>query len=109
TTGAVIGYPGGGNESAVPAAVRGTEMAQGYNIYGDTLVTRDIEVLAAHVIPGNSGGPLVDTNGGAIGLVFAASTTDPSEGYALTIPQIAPDLQNGVTRTKAASTGACTS
>jgi len=104
----VIGYPGGGNESAVPAAVRGTEMAQGYNIYGDTLVTRDIEVLAAKVIPGDSGGPLVDVNGKVIGLVFAASTTDPSEGYALTIPQITPDLQSGVSRTQATSTGACT-
>src|SRR5579864_9394346 len=108
TTGAVIGYPGGGDEKVVPAAVDGTEMARGYNIYGDQLVTRDIEVLAANVIPGNSGGPVVDQNGTVIGLVFAASTTTSNEGYALTIPQIASDVHAGVGRTQATSTEACT-
>jgi S1-C subfamily serine protease len=108
-TGAVIGYPGGGDESVVSAAVRGTETAQGYNVYGDTLVTRDIAVLASHVIPGNSGGPIVDTNGTVLGLVFAASTTDPAEGYALTIPQIAPDVHSGVGMTQPVSTQSCTS
>jgi S1-C subfamily serine protease len=107
-TGAVIGYPGGQNERVVPAAVRGTEVARGYNIYNSALVTRDIEVLAAQVIPGNSGGPLVDTSGVVQGLVFAASTTDPNEGYALTMPQIAGDLQSGRARTAQVATQQCT-
>jgi len=109
TTGAIIGYPGGNEEMVVPAGVSGTEMARGYNIYGDTLVTRDIEVLASHVIPGNSGGPMVDGNGTVIGLVFAASTTNPDEGYALTMPQISADLQSGVGHKQPASTGTCVS
>jgi S1-C subfamily serine protease len=109
TAGAVIGYPGGESEQVVPAAVSGTELARGYNIYGDAEVTRNIEVLAAHVIPGNSGGPMVDNTGTVIGLVFAASTTDPNQGYALTIPQIAPDLEAGSGRTQPVSTEACTS
>ena len=109
TSGAVIGYPGGENESVVPAAVSGTEAARGYNIYGDTLVTRDIEVLAARVIPGNSGGPMVEANGTVVGLVFAASTTTPDEGYALTMSQITPDLQLAHGRTAAVATQGCTS
>ena len=107
-SGAVIGYPGGQSEKVVPGAVRGTEVARGYNIYNSTLVDRDIEVLAAQVIPGNSGGPFVDNNGVVQGLVFAASTTDPNEGYALTMTQIRPDLDAGRGRTAAVSTQQCT-
>lgn len=109
TTGAVVGYPGGGPEKVVSAAVRGTETAEGYNIYGDQLVTRQIEVLAAQIIPGNSGGPIVETSGRVVGVVFAASTTNSSEGYALTQPQVADDLRIGVGRTQAVSTENCTS
>ena len=93
----------------MPAAVSGTESARGYNIYGDTLVTREIEVLAARVIPGNSGGPIVNDSGQIIGVVFAASTNDPNVGYALTIPQVYPDLQAGLHRTTAVSTQGCAS
>jgi Trypsin-like peptidase domain/Colicin V production protein len=109
TGGAVIGYPGGGAEQVVAAAVSGTESARGYNIYCDALVTREIEVLSARVIPGNSGGPIVNDSGQIIGVVFAASTTQTNVGYALTIPQVLPDLQAGERRTAAVSTEACAS
>jgi S1-C subfamily serine protease len=109
TAGAVIGYPGGGAEQVVAAAVSGTESARGYNIYGDMLVTREIEVLSARVIPGNSGGPIVNDSGQIIGVVFAASTSQANVGYALTIPQVLPDLQAGEHRTTAVSTEACAS
>ena len=108
-TGAVIGYPGGETEKVVAAAVRGAEVARGYNIYNSSLVDRDIEVLAAQVIPGNSGGPIVDSTGTVQGLVFAASTSDPNEGYALTISQINPDLSAGRRETREVSTQQCTS
>ena len=107
-TGAAIGYPGGQGEQVSPAAVRGTEMARGYNIYSSDIVNRDIAVLAAHIIPGNSGGPLVDTSGTVQGMVFAASTTDPEEGYALTMPQIAGDIAAGRGHLQAVSTQGCT-
>jgi S1-C subfamily serine protease len=109
THGAVIGYPGGDSEKVVAAAVSGTERASGYNIYGDTVVTRDIEVLAAQVIPGNSGGPIVNNAGQIIGVVFAASTQQANVGYALTIPQVFPDLQSARTKTSPVSTQNCAS
>jgi S1-C subfamily serine protease len=107
-TGAAIGYPGGESEKVVAAEVRGTETARGYNIYNSNIVNRDIEVLAARIIPGNSGGPVVDMSGTVQGLVFAASTTDPDEGYALTMPEIATDLQHGRGQTQPVSTQQCT-
>ncbi|MGA7913103.1 MAG: MarP family serine protease [Candidatus Dormiibacterota bacterium] len=109
TNGAVIGYPGGNSEQVVAAAVSGTERASGYNIYGDALVTRDIEVLAARIIPGDSGGPIVNNAGEVIGVVFAASTNQTNVGYALTIPQIYADLQAAGNRTAAVSTQSCAS
>lgn len=108
-TGAAIGYPGGGNEQVVPAGVSGVENARGYNIYGDNIVTRDIIVMSAQIIPGNSGGPLVDANGTVMGLVFAASTTDPSEGYALSMSAISQDIGTGTNSTHPVSTQGCTS
>ena len=107
-TGAAIGYPGGQTETVAPAEVRGTESAQGYNIYNSGVVNRTIEVLAAKIIPGNSGGPLVDTAGTVQGLVFAASTTNPDEGYALSMTEIATFLAQGRGRTAAVSTQSCT-
>jgi S1-C subfamily serine protease len=107
-TGVAIGYPGGQTETAAAAEVRGTEAAEGYNIYNSGVVSRDIEVLAAHIIPGNSGGPLVDTAGTVQGLVFAASTTNPDEGYALSMTEIATFLAQGRGRTAAVSTQSCT-
>jgi S1-C subfamily serine protease len=106
--GAVIGYPGGGSETVVGAAVRGVEDAQGRDIYNSGLVTRRIEVLQAQVIPGDSGGPLVDLNGRVIGLVFAASTVQPDEGYALAMSQISGDLNAARGRTQGVSTQDCT-
>ncbi len=99
TQGAVIGYPEGGPLTESPAVVEGAIQARGRDIYNQDVVDRQIYVLGAEVRPGNSGGPLVDLDGHALGLVFAASSTNPSQSYALTNQEIAGDVQAGSQRT----------
>ena len=94
TQGAVIGYPGGGPERAVPAVVDGSVAAEGRDIYNRNLITRQVYVMQASVHPGNSGGPLVDLQGRVLGLVFATSASNPDQAYALTDDEIRPDIRD---------------
>jgi hypothetical protein len=95
TTGAVIGYPGGGQERVEPAVIDGAVNAQGRDIYSANLVTRQIYVLQSRVRPGNSGGPIVDLQGRVLGVVFATSASQQDQAYALTDDQIANDIKAG--------------
>jgi S1-C subfamily serine protease len=107
TDGAVLGYPGGGGFTADPARVLDEFTAVGRNIYGQGQTTRDVYGVKANIIPGNSGGPLVETNGDVIGIVFAESTTYNQVGYALTTPQVVTELHQAEARNTPASTGPC--
>jgi S1-C subfamily serine protease len=82
--------------------------AVGKDIYGKHTVTRDVYELQSIVRPGNSGGPFALVGGVVAGVVFAASTTDPDIGYAITSTEVLPDVNKGVGRTASVSTGPCT-
>ncbi len=105
--GAVLGYPGGGSLTFQPAAVRRELDAVGRDIYGRSLVRRNVYELQTVVRPGNSGGPFVLTNGDVAGVVMAASTTDSRIGYAVTSPEVLPLVQAAQGRTQRVSTGPC--
>ena len=107
TQGAAIGYPGGGNETAVPAVINGQVRAEGRDIYGQNLVVRSIWITQAYVQPGNSGGPLVDLNGRVVGVIFAASTSKQDQAYALTDAEVQPDIDAAQGRTQAVTLGPC--
>jgi S1-C subfamily serine protease len=107
TQGAAIGYPGGGGESVEAAVVNGEVQAEGRDIYGQKLVVRSIWIMQAHVQPGNSGGPLVDLNGHVLGVIFAASTSQPGQAYALTDTEVQPDIDQAQGHTQPVAVGPC--
>ena len=104
----VIGYPENGPFSPTAARVAARQLITGPNIYSGATVTRQIYVLRATVRPGNSGGPLLAPDGKVDGVVFAASTTDPSTGYALTAHQVITDARAGASAIRPAGTQSCT-
>jgi S1-C subfamily serine protease len=107
TAAAVLGYPGGGPFTVKPADVLEEFSAVGRNIYGKNTTTRSVYELKADVIPGNSGGPLIEANGDVIGIVFAESTTYNQVGYALTANQITSAIKQAEAQNYAVSTGSC--
>jgi S1-C subfamily serine protease len=107
TPGAVLGYPGGGAFQAAPAAVLDQLRARGRNIYGEGNTLRNIYEVQADVIPGNSGGPLVDKSGRIIGVIFAESTTYNHVGYALTANQVNNEIKQAANNRQPVSSGRC--
>jgi len=107
TAAAVLGYPGGGNFNAGPAAIIDEFKAVGRNIYGTGQTIRDVYEVKANIIPGNSGGPLINVNGKVIGVVFAESTTYNQVGYSLTTPQVVTEINQASKGNQAVSTGSC--
>lgn len=109
TEGVILGYPGGGPLTYGPAGIMATFNATGRDIYGKGLTTRLVYEIEAIVRPGNSGGPLIDTNGKVIGVVFSRSTTNPDVGFALASPAVDQEIVAHEAATQGVSSGACVS
>ena len=107
TIGVALGHPGGGGLAMIPAAVRDTFTATGFDIYGRSTVTRVVIELAANVEAGDSGGPFVASDGRVAGVVFARAQATPGVGYALEIGEVRTDVAGAIGRTAPASTGSC--
>jgi S1-C subfamily serine protease len=102
-----LGYPGDGPFTAGTAAVLEEFTAVGRNIYDQGTTDRDVYSIDANVIPGNSGGPLVDLNGQVMGVVFATSTEYNDVGYALGVPQVIHEIDQARLANHTVSTGSC--
>jgi len=104
---AVLGFPQDGPFNAQPARIRAQQRLRSPDIYGDGTVFRDVFSLRSVIRNGNSGGPLVSQDGKVLGVVFAASVTDPNTGYALTAKQVAEAAAKGITNNRRVPTLGC--
>jgi uncharacterized membrane protein required for colicin V production len=106
----VLGYPLDGSYTASAARVRSRINLPGPNIYDDRNENRDVYTVYAQVRSGNSGGPLIDPQGGVLGVVFGAAVDDPNTGFALTAQQVTSVLPaNPAALYRSVSTDQCAS
>jgi S1-C subfamily serine protease len=101
----VAGYPQDGGLDLQAATVANRVRATGQNIYNDGTVTREVYSIRSTVRPGNSGGPLLTTEGRVFGVVFARSTSDAETGYVLTAEEVSGDAERAARATAPVDTG----
>ena len=104
---AILGYPQDGPYDVERGRVRSETKLKSPDIYGEGTVLRNVYALRGSIRPGNSGGPIVTTQGHVAGVVFAASVTDSDTGYALTWDQVAVAAQDGAASSRGVSTESC--
>ena len=104
---AILGYPQDGPFDIESGRIRAKQTLRSPDIYGDGAVIRDVFSLRGLVRPGNSGGPIVDSAGEVVGVVFAASVTDEDTGYALTADQVRTAADDGSASETERSTEGC--
>ena len=104
---AFAGYPHGGPFQSKPATVQDISTVLVPDIYGNNSSPEDVYRLAGDVQPGNSGGPLLTTDGRVAGVIFAKATSDAEVGFALTMDDLTPVASQAPALTAPVSSGQC--
>ncbi|MGH3850622.1 MAG: trypsin-like peptidase domain-containing protein, partial [Pseudonocardiaceae bacterium] len=103
--GAVFGHPGGQTDIEVsPSRIDSQINAVGRDLYDTSPIRREVFVLAAELMPGDSGGALVDSSGNVVGVAFAIAPDNSAVAYALTDKELSAALALPRART---DTGPC--
>lgn len=103
----VHGYPYGGPPSTVPAGVAAIGTFQVPDIYGQSPTERSMTTLQAEIESGNSGGPVLSSDGEVIGVVFARDEVREDIGYALDSSEVTPVLEALDSAQDPVPTGSC--
>lgn len=87
-SGVMAGYPEGG-PLTLSAVTIGGSLDASTGTKGIATYSRQVYKIRAQVESGNSGGPLLASNGTVYGVVFAKAMSQPDGGYALTAREVA--------------------
>ena len=82
-------------------------MLKGPDIHHSATVTREVYTIRGQVRSGNSGGPLLGSDGKVLGVVFGAAADDSETGFALTASEVRSGLDRAAALSRAVGTGAC--
>ncbi len=104
---AFAGYPHGGPFQSKPATIQDISTVLVPDIYGNNASPEEIYRLAGDVQPGNSGGPLLTTEGLVAGVIFAKATSDAELGFAITMGDLTPVASQASGLSAPVSSGQC--
>lgn len=109
--GAILGYPEDGPFDVQPGRIGRTQTVSTQDAYGRGPVSRLLTPLRGLVRPGNSGGPLVDSDGSVLTTVFAGTVGGgPQGGYGVanaTVASVLAGAQGIAAAGEEVSTGPC--
>lgn len=105
--GFVIGYPNGGSLRTTAVSITSEFESLGADIDGEGQVKREVIVFGGEIKPGNSGGPLLNTQGQVLGMVFAQDAQNKNTGYALAPQEMVEIINESKNVIDSISSGSC--
>jgi len=103
----LLSYPGGGTFKAELAVIDDEYYADVYDIYNADAGHRDLYEVAASVIPGSSGGALLQQNGQVAGIVFGYPPNTKDTGFVMPTIDFYDEIQQAKALSVPVSTQSC--
>jgi S1-C subfamily serine protease len=102
-----LGFSGGGRQRTIPGVMSRALSALGRDIYGESVVPREIIEMRLDVSPGDSGGPVLMASGEVGGVTFSEARNNPEIGYALSPVAVANSMSDSLRSTQPVPNGRC--
>ncbi|MEE4024456.1 MarP family serine protease [Gordonia sp. PKS22-38] len=104
----VLGYPEAGPFAVSAVRVRDKINLSGPDIYRTGQILREVYTVRGVIRQGNSGGPMINSAGEVVGVVFgAAEDTTDQTGFVLTAEQVRQNFTDSEARSARVSTQTC--